>query len=299
MDIAEAVAQLGGVAHKQTLKRLGARDIDLTRAVRRGYVLRARRGWYSTLSEADPRFLAVRIGGRLTGISAVAALGGWVLGDFPLHISVPSNASRLRSLGGRVMRRAVIHWDSADVGDRGTPTTVSVHDALVRVTLDEPTERAVAAMDWALRSGLVDSFDLASIALRSPRSREAVGLTDAACDSLPESLARTRLRQCGHSLRSQVPVRNGRPGERIDLLVDDIVGLEVDGDSFHRDRFEIDREKDESITLDELHAMRPSARSVFSRWERLHRAIHVALRLRCRGACQNAPTGNTSYAEAG
>ena len=165
---------------------------------------------------------------------------------------------------------------------RGDTTSVGLFDALVRVTRDESLERAVAAIDWALRTGEIDFIDVESLALTSAQAAEAVRLAKIECDSIPESLAKTRLYLCGHTVRSQVAVVNGVPGERIDLVIDEIVGLEIDGYEFHRDRFEADRNKDESITLDGWFAMRRSARAVFFGWERMHRAIHAALDQRCR-----------------
>ena len=96
-DIAALVASLGGMAQKQQLVARGARDLDLTGAVRRGEVERARQGWYTTLPRDDPAVRAVRVGGRLTGMSAVIALGGWSLGRHPLHVSLRDNAARLRT----------------------------------------------------------------------------------------------------------------------------------------------------------------------------------------------------------
>jgi hypothetical protein len=67
-DVRAMVELLGGMAQKQQLVRLGARDRDLTRAVRLREVHRARQGWYTTLDERSPQVQAVRIGGRLTGL---------------------------------------------------------------------------------------------------------------------------------------------------------------------------------------------------------------------------------------
>jgi len=65
--------------------------------------------------------------------------------------------------------------------------------------------------------------------------------------------------------------------ERIDLVVDGILAIEVDGDEFHRDRFEEDRSKDLAITTDHLHALRPSARTIFYRWPTFALAVDTAL----------------------
>lgn len=282
IDVAASVSGLGGMAQKRQLVRLGARDLDLTRAVRAGAVVRARQGWYTTLLTDDPRVRAVRVGGRLTGLSLVAAEGGWVLDTPPLHVSLPSNAARLRSStdrfehpGAAGIRDVVLHWESPQIAARGTEVAVSMADALVRVVLDENLETAVAALDWARHTQRIDLVDFERMLLQLPRNRRWIGdWVEPRCESLPESLARTRLRLAGHRVRVQVPVG---ALERIDLVVDDEIGLETDGEEHHRDRFEADRSKDLEITTAGFHAMRAHARAVFNQWPRVLRAVQVAL----------------------
>jgi len=280
--IASNVHALGGIAQKQQLVARGARDIDLTRAVRNGDVIRARQGWYTTLPADSLTVRAVRVGGRLTGISAIQAAGGWVLGETSLHVSVPVNSARLRQQYNRFARHdtlntkgVTIHWDSEVVGERGTVASVGILDALHRVIRDEPLERAVAALDWALHSNAIDEFDLQLLRLSLPQTlRGVTAWSDAQCESLPESLVRTRLRLAGHHVVSQIPLQTG---EAIDLVVDGCLAVEVDGDEFHRDRFERDRSKDLECTIAGFHTLRPSARAVFGQWDRVMHAIDRAL----------------------
>lgn len=284
-DIQALVDSLGGMAQKQQLVRRGAGDLDLTRAVRTGAVTRARQGWYTTLEPTDPRVQAVRVGGRLTGISAVSQAGGWVLGTFPPHVSVPDNAARLRSHRNRRVafdpnkrNGVVLHWDARDLGNRGDSMCVGLTDALARVVLDESFETAVAALDWALRSGALDSIDFERLVLALPEDyRHIREWVDPACDSLPESLSRTRLRLRGHSVVSQVPLGDI---ERIDLVVDGCIAIETDGEQFHLGRFETDRRKDMSITIERYHGLRASARTVFNDWDRFLLAVETALESR-------------------
>ena len=288
-DIASIVARLGGMAQKQQLVARGARDIDLTLAVKRGEVTRARQGWYTTLPPDDPRVNAVRVGGRLTGISAVIAEGGWALGPFPLHVSVAANAARLRTPANRFVKLAArhvaglaLHWDDDTVVARGTAMAVELSDALVRVVLDESFETAVAALDWALHTGRLDRIEFELLILRLPDERRGIReWVDRRCESLPESLARTRMRMLGHTVDIQVVLGDI---ERIDLVIDDCVGMETDGREFHLDRFEQDRRKDLDITIAELHPLRPSARMVFHNWPHVVRAVEAALAARRRPA---------------
>jgi len=276
------VRKMGGMAQKRQLVAQGITGYQLTAATRRGEITRVRNGWYSTLAEEDPALRAVRVGGRLTGISAVQALGGWVHGEHELHVSLADNAARMRTAHNRFERLQIskspdvrLHWDSADVVQRGTATSVALADALYRLALNENFETTVASFDWAMHTGFVDEIDLHRIVNALPRDRRAIaGWVDRTCESLPESFARTRLRLAGHAVETQV---NLRSFQRIDLVVDSSLGIEVDGDEFHREFFERDRDKDIEITLEHLHALRVSARTVFTNWPRFARAVETAL----------------------
>lgn len=279
MDIAAHVDALGGFAQKRRLVAVGARDRDLTLAVRNGAVRRARQGWYTTLPETDRRVRAVRVGGRLTGLSAIVAMGGWVLRSSVLHVAIPRNAARLRSQynrrahppAGRI-RGVRLHWEESD---RGSASVVGLTEALRRVVLDEARETAVAALDWALHTGRVDEMDVASIMLAVPSAKRIPwAALDRECESLPESLSRTRLQYAGFRVHSQVRLDNG---QRIDLVIDDIVGLEVDGEEHHRDRFVEDRAKDSVIIRAGYVPYRPAASSVFADWLTVEATIVAAI----------------------
>lgn len=280
--LSEIVNSLGGMVQKQQLVRRGARDRDLTYAVRTGDVVRVRNGWYSTMDERSPELRAVRVGGRLTGISAVVARGGWVLGQHPLHVAVNDNAARLRTQHNRHRRLnvespggVVLHWGSREQAERGTAVSVGLLDALERVVLDENFETAVAALDWALHTQQIDIVDLETLILRLPIERRGIrDWVDEDCESLPESLARTRFQLAGHRVESQVRLGGG---QRIDLVVEGQIGVEVDGKGHHLTRFDYDRSKDVQITLDHKHAMRPSANMVFKQWSTFALAVDTAL----------------------
>lgn len=279
VEIREIVESLGGIAQKRQLVARGAQDHDLTRAVRERSVTRARQGWYTTVDASEPRVRAVRVGGRLTGISAIQDWGGWVLGDHPLHVSVASNAARLRNQWNRRKpigaRRGVrLHWDEPESVDRGSNWHVSLLDALRCVVLVEDWETSVAAIDWALQCGRLDAFDLERLILSLPAHKRHIrSWVDGRCESLPESLARTRLTLAGHHVAIQVRVGN----KRIDLVVDGIIGLEINGKQFHADTFEQDHLKGIEITVAGFHAMSVSAKMVFTQWDLFERALKSAL----------------------
>ena len=224
----------------------------------------------------------MRVGGRLTGISAVAALGGWVYGAHPLHVAVPTNAGRLRNQWRRDIPREVarsdgviVHWVTP-AHDRGSSTgLVDVREALELVCRVEPLEQAIATLDWALKVGQIDRFDRAVLAEALGPLGAIVDLADERCESLPESFARTRFRAAGVQVTSQVHWKGEL--ERIDLVIEGVIALEVDGDEFHRDRFEEDRARDLELTEAGYHALRPSARQVFGSWAVVQAAVSRAL----------------------
>jgi len=285
MDARALVARNGGALDRSRLVALGATDHDFRVALRAGRLNRPRRGWYSTWPEDDPRFRAMRVGGRLTGLSAIAAMGGWVLGRHPLHVAVPTNAARLRSQWRRDVPRAdarpdgvVVHWVAAS-HDKGSSTgIVPVLEALELVCRAEPLEQAIAALDWALKSGRIDRVNRALLAQRLGPLGAIVHHADAQCESLPESLARIRLRAAGARVVSQVQWTGDL--ERIDLVIEGAIALEVDGEEHHRETFEQDRARDLELTDAGYHALRPSARHVFSNWSAVQAAVARALAAR-------------------
>ncbi|MBH0009161.1 hypothetical protein [Salinibacterium sp. SWN1162] len=151
---------------------------------------------------------------------------------------------------------------------------MSVAEALRRVIVDESLETAVAAVDWALHSGRIDGFDFELLILTLPRHKRSIrAWVDSRSESLPESLARTRLTMRGHRVELQVPVGS----KRIDLVVDGVIGVEVDGRRFHAHTFEQDRLKAIEMTIAGFHALSVSASMVFGQWELFLRALEGAL----------------------
>jgi hypothetical protein len=271
--ISELVSDAGGLLHKRDLVALGATDRHLTVAVRSRAVRRPRRGWYSTWPRHDPRFVAVAVGGRLTGAAALHQLGAWSWRRPPITVSVPETASRLRR------RRGVrIVWDPVELGSRGSTWAVDPRDALARAVVEaESLEDAVILVDWARSVGVVtDDEDAAEVLAR--KRADAAGLvawSDGGAESILESTAGTRLRRAGHHVVRQVPV--GTTGKILDMLVDGVVGLETDGRVHHESRFDRDRLKDADIALDGHVPFRAGTIMVRDLWVRTSAAIEALI----------------------
>lgn len=283
-SVRRMVQHLGGLAQKQELIALGAHDWALTAAVRSGSVIRARQGWYSTLNDNDPALRASRVGGRLTGISALIARGAWTWIDHPLHVSVPRRASRLREQWDRFRRLnpteaedVVIHWDDDAILAEGDVTSVSLAEALRSVALDEPFEVAVAAFDWAFKSGSIDRMSFESILLALPDDARMIAhWIDPRCDSILESVVRSWLQIAGYRVVSQVRVGDI---ERIDLVVEDDVAIELGGRT-HEGRREADWRKNVKITAEGRHPILATYSMARYEFASILEAIEIALRQR-------------------
>lgn len=281
--LTEAVEANGGFATKRQLVWLGATDRMLTAAVRYGALTRVRNGWYTTRAESDPAVRAVRVGGRLTGMSALTELGAWSWSrPRQLHVAVRRNDSRLRRPHNRRRRLrprgdgVTVHWVASSVATSGTAWSVSVPEALVRVVLDEDLETAVIAIDWALRTGQLDRPGLEQVLDALPaRARKIREWIDARSDSLLESTSRVRLKRVG--LRAESQVLAAGCASPIDLLIEGQVALETDGRESHLHAFERDRRKDVALTLGGAHVIRATATMVRDHWGDVLAAVERAL----------------------
>ena len=116
-----ALASLGGYASRRELVEMGCSDdfIDLCVWYRR--ILPVRKGWYVTPDMPSAVVRALRVGGRLACVSALAwHQGRAVESDEPVHVLVRYGASRIG-------KGAVVHWSRRDVA--GSRTVVSAEVA--------------------------------------------------------------------------------------------------------------------------------------------------------------------------
>lgn len=213
MSIERVLRESGGVASTAMLRRaVGADAVE--RAARAGRIVRLRRGWYAH-ADADPQIVAaVRAGGGVTCVSALARLGVWVPSGLGLHVAVPR--------GSRPRPGAAVRHPSAHPAIIASP-----RDALAAALDCLDHESAVVVLDSSRNLGLVG--DPGSLA-RSARARRVVDWHDARAESGLESIVRVRLRARGIRVRPQVAI----PAVgRVDLLVGDRLVIETDGERWH------------------------------------------------------------------
>jgi len=267
---------------RHDLEAAGIRRIQIDAAVREGRLIRVRRGPYCTPDVDRDERRAVTIGGQLACVSELRRRGIWVLGDHRLHVQVRPNAARLRAHDD-----VVIHW----VGGETSGSRVSVVEAMTTAFSCLGRREVIASVDSALHSGQLSERDLAGLAARLPVDRSRLlGLTDRRAESGLESIVRTMIVDLGLRVRSQVVF--GGVG-RVDLLVEERVVVETDGDEFHDAKVTTrDRRRDALLTqrgLSVLHfryaqvvyELESVARSVVAAVE-THRRIHNSGKLAAR-----------------
>lgn len=205
-------------------------------------------------------------------MSALRELGCWMWDEPPLHLAVHAhaNAAPVAPPG------AVAHWEQPPALVGGTCWRVSLPSALRRAAMDEEPEAAIAAFDWAMHLGGLSPRRAQALVAALPEPLRRLGdAIDARCESFPESIVRTRLRNLGFRVASQQAVARTR--RRIDLVVEGLVAIEVDGREFHEAEFERDRRKDLAITRDGRTALRISAAMVRYCWPEIADAVRTAV----------------------
>jgi very-short-patch-repair endonuclease len=227
-DPIPVLRRLGGSARRADLLAEGVTDRGLVRAIRAGLVRRVGRG-VVTLRDADPMILAaVRCGGLLTCNSAAGVLGLSVLRrGGRTHVA---SQNYLPGRGSEVIlhrRRATRYAGPLPVAD---PL-----DCVSHALRCLPALSALVIADSAVGSGRVSTEEVSAclVGPGSVRARTLLGMVDANSESLLETIARVVLRVRGLHVETQVEV----PGVgRVDLLVEGVLVVELDGFDYHADR---------------------------------------------------------------
>lgn len=270
MNLTHEIRRRGGLAATHELLRAGATSHGLTRAVRAGWVVRVRQGWYG-MPEADAILeAAVRVGGRATCTTAIARHGLWAFGSGEVHVRVPAHHARLRRPEDHRRRHvhgdgAVVHWRQ---GGAGTRHLVGVAEALEDMIGCQPPERIVAAADSALAAGHLSRTRWNRIIATAPRGlRELLARVNPHSGSIYESILRFRLQLHGFLPTSQVHIAGVG---RVDFLLGRHLVIEVDGWETHRTReaFEEDRRRDAELARRGYTVLRFTTRQIRRSWTR-------------------------------
>ncbi len=285
------MAERGGAAAEAVLTRadllaLGMRPQQITRAVREGRVVRVRRDRYMISADTGTA-RAVRVGGRLSCVSLLAAAGAYVFEHDAVHVHLAHSMSRLRSpsdarrrFGPRDRDSTVLHWwplafEPASLG------AVALEDALGHAVRCQPVVHAVATVDSVLHLGILAPVEVADVFAALPaRFGVILRLSDASAESGTESLMRLILRRLGLRYETQVRV----PGVgRVDFVVDGWLIIECDSRAHHEGwvKQKRDRRRDLAAATLGMTTLRPLAEDLLFHPEGVVaavRGLHAARR---------------------
>jgi len=279
------IRRRGYFLRRRDLLALGYTDGAIQRALHERRIFRVRQGWYSIPSAPQAGVLAVRVGGRLTGISALEDVGLRVPRQPSLFVAVKPTSSRLRSANDRRARLLAndavrVLWTGSGRG--GTPWRVSVSEALLAVLTTEERDIAVACCSAALRHRKITPSALAAVFARAPeRARRWSGLPSALDDSHGETFVRLWLLDAGVPCEQQVYVAGVG---RIDFRLSPNSYAEVDG-AQHDPRwtgdspstYEPDHDRDTTVAINGGRVQRFTYRQLYSDWPRVLAAIERAI----------------------
>ncbi|MGK9147491.1 endonuclease domain-containing protein [Plantibacter flavus] len=277
-----------GIATVHQLRVLGHTKHTLRLSVETGALVRVKRGWYAEPDAPQLLVQAVRIGGRLSCVSAATWYGWATPPDSRLHVALPLNAARLRASDDRRRRPpaserddAVLHWDDSVV----TPDRGSILPLLVEPRR-KAVEHLVECQHPEAAGAVLDSFahverEFAPALISWIRALPAGTIArlprlESGCHSFLESIGRIRLESAGIVGCHQVTI----PGAgRVDEVIDGWLVIEWDGREFHdnRDAHEEDRWRDTQLAIRGYRVLRFTYRMVMNDWYAVLGAVRAAL----------------------
>jgi very-short-patch-repair endonuclease len=270
------VAALGGVATRDQILGAGVRGVDVSRAVSAGELVRVRRAHYALPDAPRDAVSAVRIGGRLGCVSALASYGVWTRSSSAVHVALPTNAARLRTnralvpadeplTSDRSLIEAELHWTDIPFGARTDESAwrVPVERALAGIARCRPHADVTAAFESALQLGLLGLDAARRLAEASRPERMPPIVLGGHDGSGVETLLAIELRELGVPFIQQVPFDGVG---FVDFLVAGRLVVETDGFAHHSDRaaFVRDRRRDEELLRRGIPTLRLPAADVIA-----------------------------------
>ena len=257
----------------------------MTSAVLAESIRRVRKGWYASDAATPAQLVAVRVGGRISHLTAASSLELWSGTDPRIHIALVRGQSRLRSpelppeftVPGDL--EIVLHWTESGRVDRSSSLTwrVSLDSCLRGVVRSCDDETAVACLETAItRFGLSRERLDRMFATEPVASRIVARRARRGSDSGIESIFCHRFRSLGFTVRQQVVFAGIRP---VDALIGRRVIVELDGREFH-DRskaFHQDRLGDAKLVALGYVVLRFTYYQVLFDWPFVERTVLAAL----------------------
>lgn len=247
MEPVKALIRLGGVARWSQLKRLGVSRDHLWRAIQEGCVVRPHRGVFALPDTPPPDVLASIFRAKPACVSALTQIG---LPLYPpperCHLVVPQT----RGLGNPRSRPV----DKVHLHRTNGVRTAADHLGLATDCV-EPRQ-LLALVDAALNQRVMNGPEFEALCARLGE----LGMwlwdrADARAESISETYARLWLGDAGLLVEPQVAfVGVGT----VDLVVEGVVVVELDGYAYHSGQAEFrrDRERDRELQARGLDVLR-------------------------------------------
>lgn len=280
-SISTVIRRNGMFLRRRDLLRLGYSDRHIRYELGREAIFRVRHGWYSVPDAPETAVLAVRVGGRLTGVSALESYRLRVPRRPQLHVAVPIGACRLRRPGDRFRRLKPsdpvrIHWvDRRTAGE--SSWRVSVADALLVVLVSEGRDIAVACASAVMHQRLLTPTELDEVFRRAPGRVAAWRcLVSALDESHGETFARLWMADAGIRYQQQV----WSPAGRHDFLIGERTFIEIDGGQHDPawtgdtpSTWDSDFDRDTTVVIVGGTTHRFNYRQLYTDWPRVLEAI--------------------------
>ncbi|MCU1419759.1 MAG: hypothetical protein JWP30_2030 [Homoserinimonas sp.] len=272
----------GFFLRRRDLLANGFNDHAIRASLKARRTFRVRQGWYSVPDAPADAVRAVRVGGRLTSVSALASYGLRVPRRDTVHIAVARTGSRLRDPNNKDRRlsatdSARVHWGDAR-GSEGSAWRVSIDEALLAILRAESRFVVVACCSAVMRHRMMSVTRLDEVFRRGPKRvqpwRELVSALD---DSHGETLARLGFLDAGMPFEQQARF----PGVgRIDFRMSPHTYVEVDGGQHDpawtgggTSRYESDHDRDATVAIAGGTTNRYTYRQLYGDWPRVVAAI--------------------------
>lgn len=286
MNLTQTVSRVGHLATWRQLAALGFGRHVIERALADGTLVKVRPGWVGTRAASQLSVIAVLQGGRLTSATALASYGVWSGTDRNIHIQIPANAHRTiqRPLvpiadfarPEFIYSGIVRHWVPCQE-PRATDAfwRVPIADALLRFARTESDEHLAASVESSVHKRLLSRSDVAGLFLRLPRWQHPLkSRLSFQAESGLETVARLRLDEYGYPVVQQVEIGP----DRVDLVIDGWLVVELDGDKWHdpvKDRIRTNR-----LIRAGYRVLRFGYADVFERWAETLATIQELLGVR-------------------
>ena len=148
------------------LKAAGETIASIRASIEHGERYRVIAGWYGDGSTPKDAVLAMRMGGRLGCVSALALHGGWLPPDAGVHVVFPTHASGRRSADRQQSAAVVRHWHRSGVTTGSAFAVAPLELAIADAIECQPPHYAIAILDSLLHRRRISRNRLEAILLR-------------------------------------------------------------------------------------------------------------------------------------